>query len=181
MKKLLTTIAAVACATVVNAAAFSWSSTGTIHPASDSSAALTSFTAYLIDSSTVSQGELLTALRGGAAVTDYTALSTFSGSTKISSTDFTADVATGTSLSAYFVIVDGDYTYLSKTVSKAAQDVGSASLAFGSQSTSSGSVFGNDVSYSSAGWYSTAAVPEPTSGLLLLLGMAGLALKRKRA
>ncbi|MBR4616199.1 MAG: PEP-CTERM sorting domain-containing protein [Kiritimatiellae bacterium] len=26
-----------------------------------------------------------------------------------------------------------------------------------------------------------AAVPEPTSGLLLLLGMAGLALKRKRA
>ncbi|MBQ6341074.1 MAG: PEP-CTERM sorting domain-containing protein [Kiritimatiellae bacterium] len=25
------------------------------------------------------------------------------------------------------------------------------------------------------------AVPEPTSGLLLLLGMAGLALKRKRA
>ena len=28
------------------------------------------------------------------------------------------------------------------------------------------------------GW---TAVPEPTSGLLLLLGMAGLALKRKRA
>ena len=30
-----------------------------------------------------------------------------------------------------------------------------------------------------AGW--TAVAPEPTSGLLLLLGMAGLALKRKRA
>ena len=29
--------------------------------------------------------------------------------------------------------------------------------------------------------WQTAAVPEPTSGLLLLLGMAGLALKRKRA
>ena len=29
------------------------------------------------------------------------------------------------------------------------------------------------------GW--TAAVPEPTSGLLLLLGMAGLALRRKQA
>ena len=29
--------------------------------------------------------------------------------------------------------------------------------------------------------YATASVPEPTSGLLLLLGMAGLALKRKRA
>ena len=34
---------------------------------------------------------------------------------------------------------------------------------------------------SQAGKTWTAAVPEPTSGLLLLLGMAGLALKRKRA
>ena len=33
--------------------------------------------------------------------------------------------------------------------------------------------------YASSGWYTT--VPEPTSGLLLLLGVAGLALKRKRA
>ena len=32
-----------------------------------------------------------------------------------------------------------------------------------------------------AGWYSVANVPEPTSGLLMLLGVAGLALKRKRA
>lgn len=30
-----------------------------------------------------------------------------------------------------------------------------------------------------AGGWSTASVPEPTSGILLLLGMAGLALKRK--
>ena len=30
-------------------------------------------------------------------------------------------------------------------------------------------------------WTSTASVPEPTSGLLMLLGMAGLALRRKRA
>ena len=35
------------------------------------------------------------------------------------------------------------------------------------------------IAFASGG--SWAAVPEPTSGLLLLLGMAGLALKRKRA
>ena len=36
--------------------------------------------------------------------------------------------------------------------------------------------------YSQAGWYKTATapIPEPTSGLLMLLGMAGLALRRKQ-
>ena len=35
--------------------------------------------------------------------------------------------------------------------------------------------------YSTSNWHTVSAVPEPTSGLLLLLGVAGLALKRKRA
>lgn len=40
-----------------------------------------------------------------------------------------------------------------------------------------------DIKITSAGptQWSTAAVPEPTSGLLMLLGIAGLALKRRRA
>ena len=36
-------------------------------------------------------------------------------------------------------------------------------------------------SYGGSMWKETAAVPEPTSGILMLLGMAGLALRRKRA
>ena len=37
--------------------------------------------------------------------------------------------------------------------------------------------FGNAASFTEGGWYT---VPEPTSGLLLLLGVAGLALRRKQ-
>ena len=47
----------------------------------------------------------------------------------------------------------------------------SQSLKFGSQSTAS----------QAAGAWTSVNVPEPTSGLLMLLGMAGLALRRKRA
>jgi hypothetical protein len=44
---------------------------------------------------------------------------------------------------------------------------GSLSMTFGTQTSNT--------------WNEMAAVPEPTSGLLLLLGVAGLALRRKRA
>ena len=46
------------------------------------------------------------------------------------------------------------------------------------------SIFGGDGatgSFEITGWSSAAAIPEPTSGLLLLLGVAGLALRRRRA
>ena len=179
MKKLLIAFAAVASALVVNAAACTWSTTGTIYKPTDSTAAVAGFTAYLFDTTTVSQAALVTALRGGGSVTDYSAMSTYTTPTaaKVASTSFTQD--SGKSIEAYFAIVQDDYVYISNSKSAATADVGTATFAFLSQSSNSAKVFNSTTAYSSAGWYQT--VPEPTSGLLMLLGVAGLALKRKRA
>ena len=47
--------------------------------------------------------------------------------------------------------------------------------------TPSKNFVGEETSFATggAGWY-TASVPEPTSGLLMLIGVAGLALRRGR-
>ena len=60
-----------------------------------------------------------------------------------------------------------------------ADNTAEPAFAFASEATNIGGTL--DATYgafSASGWQS---VPEPTSGLLMLLGMAGLALKRKRA
>ena len=183
MKKLLIAFAAVASALVVNAAACTWSTTGTIYQPTDSTAAINGFTAYLFDTATVTQSALVEALRGGGSITDYTAMSSYvaDSGAKVASTAFTQD--SGKTITAFMAIVQDDYVYISTTKSATTADVGTAGFSLGNQSTPSKSVFDSTTAYSSAGWYGTAAapIPEPTSGLLMLLGMAGLALRRRRA
>ena len=75
------------------------------------------------------------------------------------------------------------YTYTDATLGK---DFYIANIATGTVGADSGLVIGNlgtyyfgkDTGTATGGWQ---AVPEPTSGLLMLVGLAGLALKRKRA
>ena len=179
MKKLLIALAAIASAMVVNAAACSWSTTGTIYKPTDSATAVAGFTAYLFDTATVAQSALVSALRDGGSITDYTAMSTYTtaSAAKVASTAFEQD--SGKTITAFFAIVQDDYVYISNAKDATTMDIGTASFGFMSQSTNSKNVFDSTTAYSSAGWYQT--VPEPTSGLLMLLGMAGLALKRKRA
>ena len=91
----------------------------------------------------------------------------------------TGDVyGNGVTVNGYLVILDSDatatasYAYVSDIASAATSALGgAAAISFGDTQLAAMQNAGN--------W--TAAAPEPTSGLLLLLGMAGLALKRKRA
>ena len=83
-------------------------------------------------------------------------------------------VTESTDYSWYAVVVSDDKYYVSSaaTTSTAVADTATpASKTFASKSEMA----------TASNWHTLAAAPEPTSGLLMLLGIAGLALKRKRA
>lgn len=171
-----------------NAAAFTWSNTGTktagtIYDYTSTKVAPGTM-AYLFDVATLSQDGLLTALREGNSVTASAVSSAqVNSSSKIGVTDFSYGTI-GEVYNYYFAIIDSanDQVLISDlSANSPAQAADTTAVAFsGSATWSKNVIAGADTSYSTAGWYST-AVPEPTSGLLLLLGMAGLALRRKQA
>ena len=192
MKKLMIALAVVAMGVAANAASFTWKATsGRLFDGLGSETANRyAGTGYLFNAGTVSQAAILAAFtsEGGVASTLTSALSSsaFSAGRAAESAAFSGPDA---SFNAYFVVFgkDGsgnDAIYISDVAVADYQAVGDGSVIFGQQNTYSSAGFKDAASgYSAAGWYSAASapVPEPTSGLLMLLGMAGLALRRKRA
>lgn len=108
-----------------------------------------------------------------ATAADAVAVSTVKASSAgaVAATTFSNDnLAAGNNYNFFFVIEDGDYKFTSaEKANVAALETQTQTVAFGNMTSAT---------QNASNW---AAVPEPTSGLLMLLGLAGLALKRKRA
>ena len=189
MKKLL--VIAIAMATVAaNAASFSWktTTTGKIYEA-DSTKLLASATAYLFDSGKVSQAAVLSAFNAGTAIStlayaDTTSVS--SGAIAQKTFDVPAGYAKDDPFAGYLAIVVDDSIYIGPTSAVTTPATGSMAMSFNAKSSSQAAALDASKGFSTAGWYAASSsggesVPEPTSGLLMLIGAAGLALRRKRA
>ena len=179
-------LATVAMTAGVQAAAWSWtsSSSAAVIPGGTDALANTAiylFTGYASSSAAnTAKASVLASLREGNAISGYSQSATLDENGKLAATEYTD---TDGKKYAFAVILADDaagnsYMFQSANKNATGSDVGAALLTFDISSTTLKDI---ETTGSSAGWYMTKAVPEPTSGLLLLLGVAGLALRRKRA
>ena len=182
MKKLMIMLGIAACAVGVQAATVNWS-TGKFQTANAagtgfSGSTLTAATdgAYLATIYFFTDSACQTAVAGVTGTTDTTSTKTGKAFTGTTSDSFTA----GSTYYTYISILDNNTKaeLKSDVVSFTVDPLQAPDLNFWSGTGFNESFSGTSGAFPSGGW---TAAPEPTSGLLLLLGVAGLALKRKRA
>ena len=190
MKKLMIAAVIVCAAAFAQAASYTWDAANGSYIYSTDDAGGTypavaqGTAAYFAFVDVYSQTALVNDFANGSVdMTKFASTSAMNSSGGVAqSAEFTADYTSNQQ--AYFVIFENGNMFVSSEATAYYLEVGTKDVSFASQTEiSDWEVFLGDAKngYTQAGWYQAAAVPEPTSGLLLLLGVAGLALKRRRA
>ena len=179
MKKLIASFAVVACVACANAASFTWSMTNIMDPVNTTEMAGTGWAAAWYDNSSGTALATITGLLEAGKLADaynaatYTASTTALGTAQVRvASAGNGSYSQGESATGFMVVfsdstpADADYYLITDSKSSlAVSPAGSnISIAYGAQSA-----------------FEWQSVPEPTSGLLLLIGVAGLALRRRRA
>ena len=190
MKKLMITACAIAFAAVTQAATYSWQSSSTLYTwdsaEPDWPTVAGGTTAYFVFAAEYAQSSLVSDFNAGTV--DYTKLSRAGNGAIAADGTIGATAATGdytSNQSAYFVVFDDSKMFVSGAQTATYDEfTGTGQAIFDYDQVEgvwTGAAYDAKEGFVGGGWYGASAVPEPTSGLLMLLGVAGLALRRKRA